>query len=64
MYIKGAFSVYKKYSTIVHNCPNDIKIKYKFTGNRAYRSEYSFRLNNNKIINELFKNGYRIGLNS
>lgn len=34
-----------------------------FCQNRAYRLEYSHRLNDNNIIRELFEHGCRIGLN-
>lgn len=34
------------------------------TVNRKYRPEYSFRINDNDLINEMFNLGYRIGLNS
>lgn len=34
-----------------------------FCRNRVYRSEYSYRLNDNNIIRELFEHGCRIGLN-
>lgn len=47
----------------VNNCPNNIRAQYGFTGNRAYRPKYSFRMNNNTIIKQLFNYGYRIGLN-
>lgn len=47
----------------VNNCPDDIKTRYGFAGNRAYRPEYSFRMNNNSVIKQLFNCGYRIGLN-
>ncbi len=47
----------------VNNCPNTIKTQYGFCGNRAYRPEYSFRMNNNTAIKQLFKCGYRIGQN-
>ena len=33
------------------------------TSNRAYRSEYPYRFNDNEVIEELFDLGYRIGLN-
>jgi len=34
-----------------------------FTHNEAYRNDFSYRLNNNKIVKYLFNIGYRIGLN-
>lgn len=33
------------------------------TGNRAYRSEYPYRINDNALIREMFELGYRIGQN-
>jgi len=33
------------------------------TVNTVYRSEYSFRINDTKVISELFQLGYHIGLN-
>lgn len=33
------------------------------TNNTVYRSEYSYRINDTKVIRELFDLGYRIGLN-
>jgi len=38
-------------------------IRNLFSQNRVYRKEYAYRLNDNEIINYLFENGYRIGLN-
>lgn len=35
----------------------------KTSHNDNYRGEYRYRLNDNAIINELFANGYRIGVN-
>ncbi len=35
----------------------------KITSNRVYRSEYPFRFNDVKVINQLFELGYRIGAN-
>lgn len=34
------------------------------TRNTVYRKEYSYRVNDKYVISELFKVGYRIGLNS
>ena len=34
-----------------------------FTRNTVYRSEYKYRLNDNGLISELLKIGYKIGLN-
>ncbi|MCI9565987.1 MAG: hypothetical protein HFG30_08310 [Eubacterium sp.] len=39
--------------------PDEVQV----TRNSAYRSEYGFRINDVKIIKELFERGYRIGLN-
>lgn len=33
------------------------------TSNRAYRSEYPYRINDNNLIREMFDIGYRIGVN-
>lgn len=40
-------------------CPDFIQV----TTNRVYRSEYPFRINDNKLIYEMFDLGYRIGEN-
>ena len=37
--------------------------KLGFTHNNAYRNDFSYRLNNNDIVNYLFGLGYRIGYN-
>lgn len=34
-----------------------------FCMNKVYRTEFSHRLNDNRIIRELFNNGFRIGIN-
>lgn len=34
-----------------------------FTRNTVYRSEYRFRLNDNRLISQLLNMGYKIGLN-
>lgn len=34
-----------------------------FRKNRVYRTDYLYRLNDNRIIRELFNNGCKIGLN-
>lgn len=34
-----------------------------FGRNKVYKTEYTYRLNDNEIIRELFKNGCRIGIN-
>lgn len=39
------------------------EIKDLFTRNTVYRNLYKYRLNNNKIIKELFAKGYKIGEN-
>lgn len=47
----------------VKTCP-PIKVKeLGFTHNIAYRNDFSYRLNDNKIVTTLFNNGYRIGYN-
>ena len=47
----------------VRNCPpNNVK-QLGFTHNDAYRNDFSYRLNNNDIVNYLFNVGYRIGFN-
>lgn len=38
-------------------------IAHLFGRNRVYKTEYLYRLNDNRIIWELFNNGCRIGLN-
>lgn len=38
-------------------------IAHLFGRNRVYKTEYSYRLNDNGIIRELFNNGCKIGLN-
>lgn len=38
-------------------------IAHLFGRNRVYKTEYLYRLNDNRIIRELFNNGCRIGLN-
>lgn len=38
-------------------------IAHLFGGNRIYKTEYSYRLNDNSIIRELFNNNCKIGLN-
>ena len=40
-----------------------IGIRNLFSQNRVYRTEYTYRLNDNGIVNCLFDEGYRIGLN-
>lgn len=34
-----------------------------FSHNEAYRNDFSYRLNKNKIVKYLFEQGYRIGMN-
>ena len=47
----------------VRTCP-PLRVKaLGFTHNDAYRDDFSYRLNDNKIIKYLFDLGYRIGLN-
>lgn len=43
----------------LHNLPSCIRA----TKNNVYRSDYSYRINDIKIIKEMFQLGYRIGLN-
>lgn len=40
-------------------CPDFVKV----TTNRVYRSKYPYRINDNKLIREMFDLGYRIGEN-
>lgn len=47
----------------VRSCPLVIAKKFDFTHNNAYRNDFTYRLNNNDIVNYLFKIGYRIGFN-
>lgn len=47
----------------INSCPPQPIMEFGFIRNRAYRNEYAYRLNDNKIINHLFECGYRIGLN-
>ena len=46
----------------VKSCPPD-DIRKRFTHNEAYRSDFSYRLNDNETIKWLFEKGYRIGPN-
>lgn len=43
----------------LHCAPDCISV----TRNTVYRKEYSYRVNDNDVISELFDLGYRIGLN-
>lgn len=47
----------------VYNRPPENIYQLGFTHNNAYRDNFSFRLNDNDIVNYLFEQGYRIGLN-
>lgn len=47
----------------VRSCPPTIVKKFGFTHNNAYRNDFTYRLNNNDIVNFLFDIGYRIGFN-
>lgn len=47
----------------VRNCPPINVKRLGFTYNDAYRNDFSYRLNNNDIVNYLFNIGYRIGFN-
>lgn len=39
------------------------KYKSMITKNDKYRGDFSYRLNNNAVINEMFEKGFRIGEN-
>lgn len=47
----------------VRTCPPINVRELGFTHNNAYRNDFSYRLNNNDIVNYLFSIGYRIGFN-
>ena len=47
----------------VRTCPPINVKRLGFTHNNAYRNDFSYRLNNNDIVNYLFNIGYRIGFN-
>ena len=47
----------------VRSCPPPDVRNLGFTRNNAYRSEYSYRMNSNDVVNYLFEHGYRIGVN-
>ena len=47
----------------VRTCPPTNVKRLGFTHNNAYRNDFSYRLNNNEIVNYLFSIGYRIGYN-
>lgn len=47
----------------VRSCPPATVKSLGFTHNNAYRDNYSYRLNNNQIVEFLFSKGYRIGIN-
>ena len=47
----------------VRNCPPPTVKALGFTHNNAYRNEFSYRINDNDIVEFLFDQGYRIGLN-
>lgn len=47
----------------VRTCPPSNVKRLGFTHNNAYRNHFSYRLNNNDIVNYLFSIGYRIGFN-
>lgn len=40
-----------------------VDIAHLFGRNRVYKKDYSYRLNDNKLIRELFDRGCRIGIN-
>lgn len=47
----------------VRTCPPENVRRLGFTHNEAYRNDFSYRLNNNEIVQHLFEQGYRIGMN-
>ncbi len=47
----------------VRSCPPINVKRFGFTHNNAYRNDFTYRLNNNDIVNFLFDIGYRIGFN-
>ncbi len=47
----------------VRNCPPANVKSLGFTHNEDYRNDFSYRLNNNEIVQYLFEQGYRIGMN-
>ena len=47
----------------VRTCPPINVKRLGFTHNNAYRNDFTYRLNNNDIVNFLFDIGYRIGFN-
>lgn len=47
----------------VRSCPPINVKRLGFTHNNAYRNDFTYRLNNNDIVNFLFDIGYRIGFN-
>lgn len=47
----------------VRVCPPASVKRLGFTHNNAYRNDFTYRLNNNDIVNYLFSIGYRIGFN-
>ncbi len=47
----------------VRVCPPVNIKRLGFTHNNAYRNDFTYRLNNNDIVNYLFSIGYRIGFN-
>lgn len=47
----------------VYNRPPENIYQLGFTHNDAYRDDFSYRLNDNDVVNFLFEQGYRIGFN-
>ena len=47
----------------VRACPPANIKRLGFTHNDAYRNDFSYRLNDNDILEYLFDHGYRIGFN-
>lgn len=52
-----------EYRLYVRNCPQESVKHLGFKRNTDYRNEFPYRLNDKKIIQFLFQQGYRIGLN-
>lgn len=47
----------------VRNCPPPNIKSLGFARNNAYRNEFGYRINSNRIVEYLFDHGYRIGMN-
>lgn len=48
----------------VYKRPPENIYRLGFTHNDAYRDNFSYRLNDNDVVNYLFEQGYRIGYNN